>query len=249
MNAIILAAGRGMRLYGGDRVSTPKCMENINGISIIHYQLRNCLSCGINRFIIVVGYKKEILQSHILEVLKPEQVLFIENEQFAETNTLYSLWLTREHIKESFIYFNADVLFHPELLKKLYERRFQNVSTLLIEKKPVSEEEVKVICQNGKINRINKQIDPIEAEGEFIGIGMFIHTDSSIFIESLKQGIDAEQHNNYFEWAVDLMCPQTELRAIYTDGLPCIEIDFPEDLVRAKEMFSDITECKIFTNN
>ena len=267
MYAIILAAGRGMRLYGGDRASTPKCMENINGISIIHYQIRNCLSCGINRFIIVVGYKKDILESHILEVLKQEQVIFIENERFAETNTLYSLWLTHDHMKESFIYFNADVLFHPELLKKLYERRFQNVSTLLIEKKAVGEEEVKVICQNrsgdfqspcrgvarnelhpirsgdfqsppySKITRINKQIDPSVAEGEFIGIGMFVHTDSDIFIESLKQGIDEGQHNNYFEWAVDLMCSQTELRAIYTDGLPCIEIDFPEDLVRAKEMF------------
>jgi len=238
MNAIILAAGRGMRLNSGDRAAIPKCMEDINGISIMHYQIKNCLLSGIERFVIVVGYKKEVLIEHVYEVLKPEQVMFIENERYAETNTLYSLWLTSEYMCESFIYFNADVLFHPDLLEKLFIESSE--SLLLIEKKPVGEEEVKVVCKNGRITRINKQINPTEAEGEFIGIGKFAEKDSTLFIESLTKGVEMGQHNNYFEWAVDLMCPQTKLVPVYTDELPCIEIDFPDDLKKAREIFGDI---------
>jgi len=240
MNAIILAAGRGMRLNSGDRAAIPKCMENINGISIMHYQLKNCLNNGVKRFIIVVGYQKELLMKHVLEVLKAEQVTFIENERYAETNTLYSLWLAKEHMHENFIYFNADVLFHPDLLKKLFvETKY---SLLLIEKKTVGEEEVKVKCDNSFIQEIHKQINPAEAIGEFIGIAMFHKDVSAAFVSSLDAGVAQEQHNNYFEWAVNLMCSECELKPVYTGGLPCIEIDFPEDLKKAKEMFANIKE-------
>ena len=229
-----------MRLNSGDRAAIPKCMEDINGISIMHYQIKNCLKCGIERFVIVVGYRKDVLIDHVYEVLKPEQVMFIENERYAETNTLYSLWLTRDFMSESFIYFNADVLFHPDLLEKLFIE--SSDSLLLIEKKAVGEEEVKVVCEDGRITRINKQINPVDAEGEFIGIGKFSDKDYTIFVESLAKGVELGQGNNYFEWAVDLMCSQTKLVPVYTDGLPCIEIDFPEDLKKAKEMFLCILE-------
>ena len=119
MKAIILAAGRGMRLNSGDRASIPKSMEDINGISILHYQIKNCLKQGIMKFVIVVGYQKEMLIQHALEVLDEQQVFFVENPFYDRTNTLYSLYLAQKFMCEDFIYFNADVLFHPTLLERL----------------------------------------------------------------------------------------------------------------------------------
>jgi choline kinase len=240
MNAIILAAGRGMRLNSGDRAANPKCMEDINGISIMHYQLKNCLKNGIKKFVIVVGYQKEILMRHVCEILNPDDVTFIENERFAETNTLYSLWLTKTHMREDFVYFNADVLFHPDLLAKLFIDAEE--SLLLVEKKAVGEEEVKVLIEDSTITEIHKQINPKEAAGEFIGVGKFAASNADVFIRCLETGVMQEQHNNYFEWAVNLMCKECRLIPVYTDGLPCIEIDFPEDLRKAKEMFANIKE-------
>jgi len=241
MKAIILAAGRGMRLHNGDATTKPKSMEDINGITILHYQIKNCLKLGITKFVIVVGYQKDLLMSHALEVLDEQQVAFVENERFATTNTLYSLYLCQRFMCEDFIYFNADVLFHPFLLRKLVKG--EDVSLLMIEKKPTGEEEVKVRVEDDIIKEIHKKIDPALALGEFIGIAKFAEQDLPCFKECLEMGVYNQQENNYFEYAVNLMCSDRQLHAIYTDGLPCIEIDYPEDLKRAKEeLFANIME-------
>jgi len=57
-------------------------------------------------------------------------------------------------------------------------------------------------------------------------------------VHYLQYGVDNNQSNNYFEYAVDLLAQDVILKAIPTDGVPCIEIDFPEDLEKAKELFS-----------
>jgi choline kinase len=239
MKAIILAAGRGMRLNSGDRSAIPKSMEDINGISILHYQIKNCLICGIKKFVIVVGYQKVLLMAHALELLDEQQVVFVENEIFERTNTLYSLYLTQRYMCEDFIYFNADVLFHPRLLKMLITG--EDSSLLLIEKKQTGEEEVKVRVVDDLIVEIHKQIDPAEATGEFIGIAKFISADLPCFIECLEFGVANGHENNYFEFAVNMMCIDRELKPIFTNGLPCIEIDFPDDLKKAKDvLFANI---------
>ncbi|MCK9329876.1 MAG: phosphocholine cytidylyltransferase family protein [Candidatus Cloacimonetes bacterium] len=241
MKAIILAAGKGMRLNNDERSAIPKSMENINGISIMHYQLNNCLKNGIKKFVIVVGYKKELLIEHVLEVLKEEQVYFVENPIYDKTNTLHSLYLTLRFMCEDFIYFNADVLFHPFILRKLVNG--EDSSLLMIEKKPVGDEEVKVIIENDIIKEIHKQVDIKKAVGEFIGIAKFVKQDLPSFKDCLEFGVYNNQSNNYFEYAVNMMAQDRQLKAIYTDGLPCIEIDYPEDLKKAKEeLFKDIVD-------
>jgi choline kinase len=244
MKAIILAAGRGMRLNSGDRSSIPKSMENINGISILHYQIKNCLRNGIKKFVIVVGYQKELLMAHALEVLDEQQVAFVDNEIYDRTNTLYSLYLTARFMCEDFIYFNADVLFHPDILTRLVQT--DDRSHLMIEKKPVGDEEVKVRIENDIVREIHKQIDLQIADGEFIGIAKFVARDLPCFLECLEFGVANQQENNYFEYAVNMMCLDRELIAIYTEGLPCIEIDFPADMNRAREeLFADIMSYNI----
>jgi len=236
MKAVILAAGMGKRLQkvsGG----LPKSMINIGNSSIIHHQLDSCMKVGINNFVIVLGYKKEQLKEHILEKIDSENVVFIENPIYDKTNTLYSLWLTREHLNDDFIYFNADVLFQSDLLQKISAE--SKYSQLLLETKSCAEEEVKMIIDDEmRIQQISKVLPISECAGEFIGIGKFNKDILNRFVHYLQYGVDNNQSNNYFEYAVDLLAKDTILKAIPTDGIPCIEIDFPEDLERAKELFS-----------
>ncbi len=236
MKAVILAAGMGKRLQkvSGD---IPKSMIKIGKSSIIHHQLESCMNVGINDFVIVVGYKMEQLKAHILEKIKHDQVTFIENPIYDTTNTLHSLWLTRDHLNDDFIYFNADVLFQSGLLKKISDS--SQYSQLLLETKSCAEEEVKMIIdENMRILQISKQLPIPKCAGEFIGIGKFNKDIIERFVHYLQFGVDNGQSNNYFEYAVDLLAKDKILKAISTDGIPCIEIDFPEDLARAKEMFS-----------
>jgi len=233
LKAIILAAGMGRRISeisGG----LPKSMINIGGKSLIHHQIDSCLSYGIDRFVIVLGYNYNQMKNHILQLVPEEKVTFIRNEIYDKTNTLYSLWLTRSLFDESFIYFNADVLFHPRLLGYICKENER--SELLLETKSCGEEEVKMIInEKGMIKEIGKKLPIEKCAGEFIGIGKFDMCVLNEFRNCLDEGIALGQENNYFEYAVNSLCSIKEIFAVSTNNLPCIEIDFPEDLERAKK--------------
>jgi len=236
MKAIILAAGIGKRLQkvAGD---IPKSMIQIGEKSIIHHQLESCKKVGITKFVIVLGYKKDILKAHILEKINATNVTFITNPIYDKTNTLYSLWLCCDLLTEDFIYFNADVIFGKNLLEKI--SRKSEYSQLLLETKSCAEEEVKmVIDKENRILEIGKQLEIEKCAGEFIGIGKFNKNILSEFKKFLQYGIDNKQENNYFEYAVNLLAKEVVLNAIPTDDIPCIEIDFPQDLERARQLFS-----------
>ncbi len=233
MKAIILAAGRGLRLNEG-RSAIPKSMEMIGNKTIIHHQIEQCQKLGIEKFVVVVGYEKVMLTEHVFKVIPKDRVHFIENTIFEKTNTLHSLYLARQYFSEDFLYFNADVFFHPDLLKKIVNNN--GCSELLIEKKSVGEEEVKVRVENERIVEIHKKIDPSKALGEFIGVAKFAYKDLPAFAEALEMGVYNGESNNYFEYAVNMIAPFTELKPVYTEGLECIEIDFQEDLSKAREV-------------
>jgi choline kinase len=236
MKAIILAAGMGKRLQKASGGS-PKSMIKIGRKSIIHHQIESCQKVGVKKFVVVVGYKKELLQSHILDILNKPRVVFVENSIYDTTNTLYSLWLTRKYFDDDFIYFNADVLFESNLLEKISGN--SKYSELLLETKSCADEEVKMIIDNNnRILEIGKELEIPRCAGEFIGIGKFKRNILPQFAKYLQYGVDTGQENNYFEYAVNLLAKDVVLKAVPTDDIPCIEIDFPEDLAKAKEMFS-----------
>ncbi len=191
MKAIILAAGMGKRLANVSN-GTPKSMIEVGEKSIIHHQIESCQKVGIEKFVIVLGYKIELMKQHILEVLAEENVTFIENPIYDKTNTLYSLWLTREHFDDDFIYFNADVLFRSHLLEKIIKP--SKYSELLLETKSCCEEEVKMIIDDEmRILEISKQLEIPKCAGEFIGIGKFNKDILPQFAKFLQYGTDNNQ--------------------------------------------------------
>ena len=61
MKAMILAAGEGSRLYPYTK-EKPKCMVEIDGVSLIDRQLEVLKSEGIDDIVIIGGYKSEMLK-------------------------------------------------------------------------------------------------------------------------------------------------------------------------------------------
>ena len=64
MKAFILAAGVSRRLYP-HTYDVPKCLLDVGGKPIIHYQLEALKSLGILDITMVVGYHREMLTNHV----------------------------------------------------------------------------------------------------------------------------------------------------------------------------------------
>ena len=267
MRAIILAAGAGRRLG----LSMPKSMIDLAGRSILHRQLDAFRSAGVDDFIVVVGHACEQVVEHLAG--QPGRFTFVLNERYAETNTVYSLYLARQYIDRDFFYANADVVFDARLPRRLVdfaacpdratkqsepgapgvtglrstEGAMQTrgpgpalagepAATLAVQVGRCAEEEVKVIVRDGRITRISKKLDPAECLGEFVGVALFRAGLAGAFRAALETCVETENAvTDYFERAVDRLCDDWPLTPVDISDLPCIEIDFPEDLTRARQ--------------
>jgi len=232
MNAIILAAGAGKRLAASGW-TRPKCLLPAGSITLLDNILLSLSEHGIAKATIVVGYRQEEVRS--AAAAHDLKLNFVVNSDYAETNTIHSLYLAREAMSEDFIYFNADVLFDRRIVGRLLEAPG---SALAIQGGRCAKEEVKVIADgDGRIRRIGKELDPKLCLGEFIGVGKFHVPLMADFLKALRYYNDeVRQRKLFFEVAVDRICDQHVLTAVDIDPYPAIEIDTPEDLARAQEL-------------
>lgn len=230
MKAVILAAGRGVRLELSGW-SDPKCLLPVRGTTVLDNMLDALETHGVSDIVVVVGYRQELVRAHFAG--RGIEATWIENPDFASTNTINSLWRCAELLDDDFLYFNADVLFHPDIVGRLLAG---TGNRLAIDGKSCGDEEVKVVVNEaGRITRIGKALDPANCRGEFIGIGRFDRSTNGAFVESLrKHNEELGNVNLFFEAAIDDILDEVEMVEVDVSDLPCIEIDFLEDYVEAK---------------
>lgn len=231
MKAVILAAGTGRRLG----LDYPKCMADVDGTSIIGRQLAAFTAAGVAEYVIVVGYKQEQLRRHLENL--PGRFTFIVNERYAETNTIFSLYLARGEMTGPFYYANADVVFDRRLLDRL--NAAAGPAALAVQPGTCGEEEVKVVVRDGRILRIGKRLDPALCFGEFLGVARFGEQAAEPLAAMLKRYIESKGVvADYFERAVNRLCAHWVLTPVDVGDLPCCEIDFPEDLAFARQQLA-----------
>lgn len=114
MQAVILAAGRGVRM--GDLTNdAPKPMLKINNKPILEYILAN-LPNEISEIIIVVGYKGEIIKSYFKDLYQDKKIRYVvQNELNGSGSALHS---AKEFLHDKFLVLNADDLYSRSDLEK-----------------------------------------------------------------------------------------------------------------------------------
>src|SRR5687767_9397607 len=228
MKAIILAAGKGTRLDGA--AVKPKCLVEVGGSSLLNRQIETLRASGVREIVVVIGFGGDSIREHC-----DNEISFVENVDFAQTSSLYSLWLARDYLSEGFVVLNSDVLFHPKLLADLIES--PNKDALLVsdtnKETPLGDEEMKVKVEEGLVVEISKEMDPLEADGENVGIVKFGANGAKLLIEYMNKLIATGALKDWAPRAFLEFARHHPLHALSTRGLPWIEIDFPEDYQRA----------------
>ena len=235
MKAVILVAGVSRRL-APLTLDVPKCLVPVGGRTILSRQLDALQGLDIEEVVMIIGYRREQIRDAVWSGYPDLNVQFIVNQHFFDTNTAYSLGLANEVFAgHDFLYFNGDVLFPDELLQRLV--RSERANPLAVEVKLCGEEEVKVtVGADDRITDIGKHIDPAAALGEFIGVARFDAALTPHLAAALDRVIGEGERNAYFERALEHLAGDQPLHALDVTDLPCIEIDFPEDLAKAEEL-------------
>jgi len=115
MQAVILAAGRGVRM-GKLTNDLPKPLLKISGRPIIEYTLHN-LPSKIDEVILIVGYKGEKIKKHLGNEWQGKKISYIDQPELNGTGG--ALWSVRDLLKYHFMVLMGDDLYHQEDLEKL----------------------------------------------------------------------------------------------------------------------------------
>jgi D-glycero-alpha-D-manno-heptose 1-phosphate guanylyltransferase len=111
--AIVLAGGFGTRLSSVVN-DVPKCLAKVNGIPFLDYVLKYAYKQGVTRFILSVGYKKEMIFDFITSQSYPFEVVYCEEDEPLGTGGAIKKSLTFCH-SENILVLNGDTLFEYSL--------------------------------------------------------------------------------------------------------------------------------------
>jgi choline kinase len=231
MRGVILAAGRGARLNGG-KGDMPKCLVTLGGETMLSRNIRLLRAAGVDDIVIVVGCAAETVRRTVPDVT------FVENTNFAGTNSMYSLWLSRALLTDGFVVMNCDVLVHPQLLVDLVSARHEDALLLAYRDQATTygDEEMKVRVRRGCVVDISKTMEPEDADGENLGIVKFGPAGARLLIEKMDALVAAGEVKAWVPRAFKAFADERPLHVIGTRGYPWIEIDFPEDYRRAVDV-------------
>lgn len=242
MQAIILAAGLAKRLRPLTD-TTPKCLLEVGGKNLLHRTMDNVIANGITNFVFVTGYREDMIKNYLRENFSDYNIKFISNHDFANNNNSYSLWMTKDFIKEDIILLDSDILFDKGIIKELLVSEHENCLAVNFETE-LDEEQIKVVLDNNenkKILEISKVTDLKKSAGESIGIERF----SFAFMQELYRVLDRKitKENNVnefyeksFEEVIDSGNERNSIYAIDVSHYKCMEIDTVDDYERAKNM-------------
>ena len=225
--AIILAAGVGSRLrpLTDDR---PKCLLEVGGQTLIDHQLAMLGRYGVTDMIVVVGYRGEKIRRHL-----GARARYIDNERYDSTNSLYSLWLAREELGSGALILNSDVFAQPLLFDRLL--RSPAPDAILVERGQAFEpEDMKVTLDGSQVVDFGKGLPPDRAHAHNVGVAKFSAEGVSRLVECLDHLVATSHENDWAPVAYREFAAHWPLIAVATDGLPWIEIDYAEDLSRAR---------------
>lgn len=235
MKAVILAAGIGSRLRPlTDNI--PKCMVEVNGVKIIEKQLNNLIIGGIEKenILVLTGYLNKKLENYIAENYAGVNIIY--NEKYNQTNNMYSMYMTKDFLKNSnFLLMNADVFYDENVVKDLLKDNRKNLITC--DNGFYLEESMKIRKENDRVIEISKTISESNSYGSSIDVYKFSKEAGNEFFHIMKDTIELKKNlNAWTEVALNELLSKIEFNSLDID-YEWVEIDNYEDLKLAEEKF------------
>lgn len=228
MNAIILAAGLGSRLRPLT-LETPKSQIIVNGMPMIERQIAYLKEKGIDEIIIVTGYLQ-----HKFDYLQDKyHVKLIHNDKFADYNNIYSMYLVKEELGNSFV-IDADVYLHRNFISNNLDK-----STYFSTYKTDFDNEEWVLKYDEDTKKLERVVIVKDNNGQgqiMSGVSYWTENDCKVIKEKLEETIKTRDFTNLY-WD-SMIVENLDQLDVYVQELnlnDVFEIDTQEDLNALEE--------------
>lgn len=236
MRAIILAAGVGKRLGGAD--DPPKALLEFGGKNLLARHIEILRHFGIEDATIAIGYKAMLLEKEIARLGAQDFASCVLNPDYDE-GSIVSLWAVRGALSSGadILLMDADVLYDYRLMARLVGSR--HVNCFLMDRRiEPGDEPVKLCVRGGELVDFHKLVrNAFDYCGESVGFFRLSPALASRLAAKADAYVSGGRRQEWYEESIrDLLLESAPGTFGFEDvtGLPWIEVDFPEDVVRAE---------------
>ena len=234
--AILLAAGVGRRL--GQAQAAPKVLARVGERTLLERHLSILAGEGISEVAITIGHRAELIRQAVADAGYRDLVRFVENPGYRD-GSLISLWAQRDLLRSGkpFVLMDGDVLYDRRMMQSLLAAPGEAV--MLVDRMiEPGDEPVKICFRGGTIVDFRKKPEaPHDWHGESVGFFRFSPLMGARLADACARRIGAGETATEYEEAIrDLILAEPQaFHAQDISALPWTEIDFPEDLARARQ--------------
>jgi len=229
--AVIMAAGMGIRLKELGRL-VPKGFIRLGAKPIIEESVEKLKGVGIERIVIVTGHLAYFYDE--LARTRNGLIQTVHNGRYADSGSLYSLYLAKALVRESFLLLESDLIYEARALQEALA--FPKPDVVLLSGPTLSGDEVYVQTEAGKLANMSKDRRALASNvaGELVGISkisaelfaVLVQQAELLFRSSIK--VDYESGLVVSARVHPIFCHRLQ-------DLVWAEIDDEHHLVRAKE--------------
>lgn len=219
-----MVAGKGSRL----RCFTdkPKSTLEVKGMSIIRRNVKLLLSKNI-KVALVIGYKCD----YIKECLFDLEVEYYYNPFFDVTNSIASLWFTKEFLQGDILLFNGDVYFDEKLLDNMLKDE-RDVVMLCDKSRVLVGDYFFKTDKKGILLEYGKDLKLEERSSEYVGFAKISNDFLESFKKRLEELINLQKHDLWWENVLYSYVGERDIYTIDTEGIFWGEIDTFDDYQR-----------------
>jgi choline kinase len=239
MRAIILAAGRGLRLQQADDRQLPKCLLQFGGMSLLERHLRLLRQAGVHDVVLALGYRHERVEAELDRLNwqpRPEIVL---NPRF-ELGSVLTVHSAADALTRGgdVLLMDADVLYDLRIATALVAGAGPANRVLIDRDFEAGDEPVKLCVSAGVPIELRKKLEAdltYDSIGESVGFFRFDEAGARRLAALVKEYVSSDRAHMPHEEAVrDLLRERSQIFEVAdVTGAPWIEIDFPTDVIRA----------------
>jgi choline kinase len=242
MKIIILAAGKGERLYPLTK-NTPKPLIDIgDGETLLEKQLKSLSeSKVIDEVIILIGYLYEQVESKLKNFETDLKIRTLYNPFYDKSNNLITLWLGKHEMNQDFLITNGDNLYIHDVVSDLVNKTNDGIYLTICYRNNLGEDDMKVVLdEHKKVLKVSKEIT--ESNIESIGlVKVKGEKYRKIYQDVLEQLARNRNYLNKFwlETFNVLADKGVEINSFEIDKNKWREVDFHFDLKDLKELIKD----------
>ncbi len=251
MQVVILAAGMGKRLKDKTKNHT-KSMVEILGKTFLEHSLDKLTKFDISRIILVTGYCGDEIKEVIGDTYNEVPVIYVNNEIYATTNNIYSLYLTKDYlVQEDTLLLESDLIYEEKIIKKLLYNPYPNLAVVGKYQVYMDGTVVKVNDNNeitafvpkehfdyNEINNYYKTVNIYKLSKDFL---------KNDYVPFLDAYCKVMGRNSYYEQVLKVMLSleKNNLRVLKLDNEKWYEVDDLQDYDMAQTMFCDDIDLKL----